>query len=242
MKTLAEEVPIAISINEISFSVMLASPYDLEDFVIGYLHSESVIKHNHDVHDIEVKSHQDAKLVNVTLANRCNEKWQRKQRQLKGASGCGLCGTESLELAFPPLPKLAPQTPFDIKLIDTLKNNLRDYQSQAEHTGALHAAFWLSKQGKIQACREDIGRHNALDKIIGHLLRANISANTGAALVTSRCGVELVQKAVLMGIPTLLSLASPSQLAVKMAEQSNLSLIHIPKQDAAYYLTGAKKR
>lgn len=241
MKSLVEEVPLAININGVNFAVMLASPFDLDDFVVGYLHSESIIESNIDIHDIEIERQDDALLLNVTIANRCSDKLKQRQRQLKGTSGCGLCGTESLSMAFPDLPKLAGATPFDIHLVSQIKPSLRQHQTQGADSGALHAAFWLSAQGEILACREDIGRHNALDKIIGYLLRKNIPAESGAALVTSRCGVELVQKAILMRIPTLLSLASPSNLAVKMAQSSNLQLIHIPKHDAPYFLSGASQ-
>ena len=241
MKSLVEEVPLAININDINFAVMLASPFDIEDFVVGYLHSESVIQFNHDVHDIDIHRQDDALLVNVTIANRCLHSFNQRQRRLKGTSGCGLCGTESLEMAFPELPKLPASSPFPIEVAATLKPQLREFQTQGAHSGALHAAFWLNHNGEIMACREDIGRHNALDKLIGHLLRQQISLSLGAILVTSRCGVELVQKAILIGVPTLLSLASPSQLAVKMAQQSNLQLIHIPKQDAPYYLSGVSQ-
>jgi len=235
---LVEEVPLAISINGINFAVMLASPFDIEDFVVGYLHSESVIKHNRDIHDINITAYQDALIVDVVIANRCLKQLKARQRQLKGTSGCGLCGSQSLELAFPELVLLPRSKIFDLSLAATLKPQLRQWQTHGANSGALHAAFWLNEKGNIQVCREDIGRHNALDKIIGHVKRRQINTANGAALVTSRCSVELVQKAILAQIPNLLSLASPSTLAVKLARQSNLNLIHIPRHDKPYVLSG----
>jgi len=237
-KQLVEEVPLAININGVNFAVMLASPFDIEDFVVGYLHSESVIKYNRDIHEINIEPHQDARIVDVTIANRCLEQLRSRQRQLKGTSGCGLCGSQSLEVAFPKLEALPNSAPFDLKLAAELKHQLRPWQIHGANSGALHAAFWLDKKAKIQFCREDIGRHNALDKIIGHVKRRQLDTTDSAVLVTSRCSVELVQKTVLARIPNLLSLASPSTLAVKLAQQSKLNLIHIPKHDAPYLLSG----
>lgn len=235
---LVEEIPIAININGISFSVMLASPHDIEDFVVGYLFSESVINQNVDIHDIDIQSIDDALQVEVTIANRCLEKLNSQKRELKGISGCGLCGTKALALAFPPLTALVTQPPINLSLVQQLKGKLRDWQILGQQSGALHAAFWLDQDLQIQFCREDIGRHNALDKTLGHLLRKNIDTTSGSLLVTSRCSVELVQKAIRAKVGHLISLASPSTLAVRMASSYNLQLVHIPKSDAPYYLAG----
>ena len=238
--SLVEEIPVAIVVNGISFAVMLASPFDIEDFVIGFLHSESVIKHNHDIHEIETEDQDDAKIVKITIANRCLNALNLKKRALKGATGCGLCGIQALAMAFPKLTPLNPHKPMALSKTLYLKHQLRDWQQRGRESGALHAAFWIDAEGRIQHCREDIGRHNALDKVIGLLLRNQRETTGGALLVTSRCSVELVQKTLLMGIENLISLASPSRLAVKMARQYGLTLIHIPKQDAPYYLAGGQ--
>ncbi len=236
---LAEEVALAININGISFAVMLASPYDIEDFIVGYLHSESIIKFNYDIHDINITYQADIRVVDVTLANRCLKPFKDKQRALKGTSGCGLCGSAALELAFPELPtiKTADKLEFDLTLLPAINEKLRDFQVLGQRSGALHGAFWLDDSGRIMACREDIGRHNALDKLIGHLIRSSISIDKGAILVTSRCGVELVQKTLLLGVSHLISLASPSTMALKLALKHNLKLIHLQKKDPPYYLT-----
>ena len=236
---LVDEVPLAIVVNGISFAVMLTSPFDIEDFVIGFLHSESVIRFNHDIHDIEIVAEGDAQIANVTLANRCFEQLNQKKRELKGVSGCGLCGTKALDMAFPTLEPIYNATPMSLDKVSTLKAHLREWQRHGYKSGALHAAFWIDKTGKILHCREDIGRHNALDKIIGLLIQNQTVTSAGAVLVTSRCSVELVQKTILAGVENLISLASPSTLAVKMAKAHGLVLIHIPKHDHPYYLTGA---
>ena len=235
---LVDEVPLAIAINDISYAVMLVSPMELEDFVVGFLHSESVIANDRDIHEIVIEPHANSMIANVTIANRCLAKLNETKRILKGTSGCGLCGTKALEQAFPDLAPLSPSKPFSLKKAKSLKNNLRQWQRHGRESGALHAAFWLDSQGNIVQCREDIGRHNALDKLIGYLLRCRPPTKGAAILVTSRCSVELVQKTILAGVENLISLASPSKLAVEMAQSHGLHLIHIPKRDQPYYLTG----
>jgi FdhD protein len=252
---LVEEVALAININDINFAVMLASPYDIEDFVVGYLHSETIIEHNRDIHDItqtkissvcaDQNDNTDSIEINVTIANRCFSRMQERKRQAKGTASCGLCGTEAIYTAFPNLSPLSSQVIYPLELIADIKPQLRSWQTLAKDSGALHAAFWLDESGEILMCGEDIGRHNALDKLIGALLRSsslklddtNQDFRTkGAILVTSRCGVELVQKCILFGASNLISLASPSTMAAAMAQSHNLNLIHVPKHDSPYLI------
>lgn len=235
---LVAEHPVAIEINQVSYAVMLCSPHNLEEFVIGFLFSNLVVAHNRDIHDINISQQDKAYIVNVTVANRCLVNLQQRQRQLKGTTGCGLCGTESLAHAFPSLPKLPSilgmSAPMSSSLVG-LRKNLSKWQTLAKNSGALHAAFWLNNLGQIVTCREDIGRHNALDKLIGYLLKNNVDSRQGAVLITSRCSVELVQKTILVGAPILISLASPSQFAVDLAGEHNLLLVQIPKHDQPIY-------
>lgn len=243
---LVEECPVAIEINDIAYAVMLCTPEHLDQFVIGFLLTEQVIAHNHDVHEILFETHTTPNspivsvIAKVTVANRCAKNLLAKQRRLKGATGCGVCGKTSLQEALPSMPTSTPQhvatTPswFDTNYstLLTLRRDLPQHQIIAKQSGALHAAFWLDEQGKVVFCLEDIGRHNALDKLIGQLLMARIDPSSGAVLMTSRCSVELVQKVIVAQIPTLLSLSSPSQTAVNLARQHQLSLVHLPKYDA----------
>lgn len=234
LANLVAEYPVAIELNQVSYAVMLCTPHDLEDFVIGFLFSEQIIQHNRDIHEIEINAINQAYVVAITLANRTTAKLSQRQRQLKGTTGCGLCGAQSLAVAFPQLPKIKVSKCWIDKhraQLPKLRSLLPQYQTIAEHSGALHAAFWLDNNGDIKVCREDIGRHNALDKLLGYLIRHNIPLQEGALLVTSRCSVELVQKAIIAKASTLLSLASPSQLAVNVAKQHGLTLVHIPKTD-----------
>lgn len=227
---LVEEVAVSININGINHAVMMATPDDLDDFAVGFLFCESIIGHNHDVHDIRVSPAEHGFVLDVTIANRCLARLQLRRRRLTGATGCGICGVEAVEQAFPALRPLPLTPPLDVALLAELRPQIAQWQLKGQHSGALHAALALDEQGQILHCREDIGRHNALDKLIGLLLRQTLPCDT--LVVTSRCGSELVQKAALFGARHLVCLASPSQLAVRLALKYNLNVIHIPKFDA----------
>lgn len=227
---LVEEVAVSININGINHAVMMATPDDLDDFAIGFLFCESIIEHNHDVHDIRVASAEHGFVLDVTIANRCMAQLQLRRRRLTGVTGCGICGVEAVEQAFPPLPSLPLTPPLDGGLLAGLRPQITRWQLKGQQYGALHAALALDAEGRILHCREDIGRHNALDKLIGLLLRQHSACDT--LVVTSRCGSELVQKAARFGARHLICLASPSQLAVRLALKYNLNVVHIPKFDA----------
>lgn len=238
MPQVVEEIAAAISINQVNYAVMMITPDNIEDFVVGFLFSESIIEHAHDVHDIEFASHPLGLNINIKLSNRCMHTLAVKQRSLKGTSGCGICGSQALEHAFPDIAKLTSSTPYTIAQPQQFKQTLKRHQLKAQVSGALHAAFWLDQNNQVLACREDIGRHNALDKIIGVIKTQKCTSadlTQHALLVTSRCSAELIQKAVKIAVPTLISLASPSTLAIRLAEQYKLNLIHIPKRDDLIY-------
>ncbi len=244
--TLAEEVPTAIEINGISFAVMMLSPHDFENFVHGFLFTEGIVDNIHDIHGIDVKTSKLGVTVECELANRCVQRLQHRVRALKGAGGCGICGTQALEQVFPTLSSVASvnthissdKTTIPAKSghqinhsLHGLRSRLDEFQDKAQLSGAMHAAFWLDDMYRVLYCQEDIGRHNALDKLIGLLRQRETDATTGAILITSRCGAELVHKVVRYGVATLISLASPSALALEMANQYGVRLIHIPKTD-----------
>ena len=227
---LVEEVAVSVNINGINHAVMMATPDDLDDFAIGFLFGEGIIGGNHDVHDIQSTSSEQGAVLDITIANRCLAALGRRKRRLAGASGCGICGVEAIEHALPELIPLTPGAPLDPARLRDLRERIAPWQNKARQSGALHAALALDDRGEILACREDIGRHNALDKLIGMQLRQPVQAAT--LVITSRCGSELIHKAVQFGAAHLISLASPSQLAVRLALKYNLTLIHVPRSDA----------
>jgi FdhD protein len=235
--TLVEETPLAISVNGIAYAVMMVTPVNLNEFVIGFALSEGIIEHLSDIRDINteiIKSQLDIESVsiNVEVSSRRFVHFKQKKQTHLGATGCGLCGIESLTQAIPILAKLIPSQPVKSNELISLRSQLGKHQILGQKTGAIHAALLISPDNKIICCMEDIGRHNALDKIIGYALKNAINLHDHNVLMSSRCSTELVQKAVRVGLSHLTHLASPSTLAVKLARHYGLTLIHLPKQDA----------
>jgi FdhD protein len=238
LNELVEEAAVSVNINGINHAVMMVTPDDLDDFAIGFLFAEGIIQGNQDVHEIQVTASEYGVVLDVTIANRCLAALNQRKRRLTGATGCGICGVEAIEHALPALTPLVPQTPPAATTLVNLRERIAPWQCKARQSGALHAALALDAYGEIVACREDIGRHNALDKLIGMQLRQPTRHAT--LVITSRCGSELIHKAVQFGAAHLISLASPSQLAVRLALKYNLNLIHVPRFDAPVYYSHAR--
>ncbi|MFU2326654.1 formate dehydrogenase accessory sulfurtransferase FdhD [Pseudomonas sp. NFX98] len=229
---LAEEVALAIAYNGISQAVMLVTPTDLEDFIVGFSLGSGIIEDATDIYDLQLSGSGSAQYAQVTIANRAFWNLKLQRRQLAGTSGCGLCGVEAVEQALPDL-KVLPGAPLPpAEWLDGLRQRIGAFQPLGQYSGAVHAAVFMNGQGELLLGREDIGRHNALDKLIGGLVRQNISTVGGLAIVTSRCSLELIQKVLRAGIQTLVSLSSPTGLAVQWARRHNLNLIHLPQKNA----------
>ena len=229
---LASEAALAISYNGISHSVMMVSPSDLEDFIYGFSLSAGLIDSLDDIYDISLQQHDSAISADVQVSNRAFWALKQQRRTLAGNSGCGLCGVEALEQALPQLQNLPPSPLPAPAHLQGLRQRIQTAQTMARHSGAVHAALFVDAQGQIRLCREDIGRHNALDKLLGALHRDGQDLRQGFAVVTSRCSLELIHKALRAGIGTLVSLSAPTSLSVQWARQHNLNLIHIPQQSA----------
>ena len=229
---LATEAALAISYNGISHSVMMVSPSDLEDFIYGFSLSAGLIDSFDEIYDIRLQQHDRAISAEVQISNRAFWALKQQRRTLAGNSGCGLCGVEALEQALPQLQSLTPSPLPAAAHLQGLRQRIQTVQPRARHSGAVHAALFVDGQGQIRLCREDIGRHNALDKLLGALHREGENLRQGFAVVTSRCSLELIHKALRAGIGTLVSLSAPTTLSVQWARQHNLNLIHLPQQSA----------
>ncbi|MGY1889818.1 formate dehydrogenase accessory sulfurtransferase FdhD [Pseudomonas sp. SDT291_1_S447] len=229
---LAEEVALAIAYNGISQAVMLVTPTDLEDFIVGFSLGSGIIIDASDIYDLQLTGAGSAQYAQVTIANRAFWNLKQQRRQMAGTSGCGLCGVEAVEQALPDL-KVLPGAPLPpIEWLDGLRQRISAFQPLGQYCGAVHAAVFMNASGELLLGREDIGRHNALDKLIGGLIRQKISTEGGLAIVTSRCSLELIQKVLRAGIQTLVSLSAPTGLAVQWARRHNLNLIHLPQKSA----------
>lgn len=223
-KDLPEEVAVALVYNGTTQAVMMATPADIVDFAYGFTISEGIATLK-EAGEVEVASHDLGIEARLWLPPGREAALAARRRALVGAVGCGLCGIDSLEAATRALPRLSGGgTSMTRDQACAALVSLRDWQPLHDATRAVHAAaFWLPDAGIVMA-REDVGRHNALDKLIGALARAGIALCTGAVLLTSRLSVEMVQKTVMAGCPVLLSVSAPTAHAVRLADQAGLTL------------------
>ena len=229
---LAEEVALAIAYNDISQAVMLVTPADLEDFIVGFSLGSGIISDISDIYDLQLSGTGSAQYAQVQICSRAFWNLKQQRRQLAGTSGCGLCGVEAVEQALPDLTVLAGAPLPPAAWLEGLRQRISAFQPLGQYSGAVHAAVFMNSQGELLLGREDIGRHNALDKLIGALVRQRIPTTGGVAIVTSRCSLELIQKVLRAGIQTLVSLSSPTGLALQWARRHNLNLIHLPQKSA----------
>jgi FdhD protein len=228
---LAEEVPVALVFNGISHAVMLASPSDLEDFALGFALTEGLIDSPAELYGVDVMAPTSEGLsLQLEVSSACAWRLKERRRTLAGRTGCGLCGTDSLSQVRRALPR-APDVRVGAGAIARAQRDLRVHQALQQITGATHAAAWCSLDGAIRLVREDIGRHNALDKLIGALVRAGEDASRGFALITSRASFEMVQKAAAAGIGALAAVSAPTALAVRAASELNLALAGFVRGD-----------
>lgn len=225
---LAEECALAIAYNGLSQAVMMISPADLEDFAVGFSLANGFIDSLDDIYDIRLLGRGSARRAELEISSRAFWRLKQQRRQLPGTSSCGLCGVEALEHALPRLPVMPASALPPSSWLQDLRQRIEAFQPLGRDCGAVHAALFMGANGEISLGREDIGRHNALDKLIGAMARSGCVADGGLAIVTSRCSLELVHKVQRAGIPTLVSLSSPTGLAAQWAQRHNLNLIHLP--------------
>ncbi|HWL29230.1 MAG TPA: formate dehydrogenase accessory sulfurtransferase FdhD [Burkholderiaceae bacterium] len=222
---LACEVPVALEYNGISHATMLATPCDLEDFLVGFSFTEGIIRTAGDVYDIDIVQQDNGVVVQARIASACLNELKLRRRNLAGRSGCGLCGIESLSEVRRTLPALPPRPQsVSASAIASACHQLRARQPLHLETGATHAAGWADRHGNLLAVREDVGRHNALDKLIGLLLREGHDTSDGLAVISSRASFEMVQKAAAAGMPALIAVSAPTTYAVDMANELNVFL------------------
>jgi len=232
----AVEVPVALSYNGVSHTVMLASPSDLDDFALGFSLTEGIIESPREMRDLEIAVTDKGVVVQMTIASERFETLKDRRRSMAGRTGCGLCGAEGLDQVVRLLPRVSATTRFTPDAIQRAAGELGGWQTLQRETGATHAAAWFDGAGKIKALREDVGRHNALDKLIGALAVTRTDFAEGAFLVTSRASYEMVQKSVSAGVGLLAAVSAPTALAIERAEDWNLTLVGFvrPGSSVAY--------
>jgi FdhD protein len=230
---LAEETPIALVYNGVSHAVMMASPADLEDFAVGFSVSEGIADDKSDIGAIEPFVVEDGIEVRIELSSRAFWRLKERRRTLAGRTGCGLCGVDSLEQTVRVMQPVSSALKVSLDAIHRALDNLPEAQTNNRATRSMHAAAFATPQGELKLVREDVGRHNALDKLIGGLLRGGIDPASGVCLITSRCSYEMVQKAVVTGFPILAAVSAPTLMARRLAEAHNLTLIALARHDSA---------
>jgi FdhD protein len=227
------EAPIAIEYNGIGYAVMMATPIDLEDYAVGFSMSEGLVSHTDDILAIDAHKADLGWILRIQVPQENAAKVFARARQRVSESSCGLCGMDNLEEVMRPLPRITAQIAVADAAIFSALSALRSHQTLNAQTGSAHAAAFCATDGAILMIREDVGRHNALDKLIGALARGNIDSSAGFIILTARCSLELVQKAILANCPMLVTISAATDLAIDMAKKSGLRLISLARADSA---------
>ena len=227
----SEEVPVALEFNGISHAVMLATPCDLEDFALGFGISEGIFTSAADLYGCDVVDGSLGITVRMDVSSRSFNTLKHRRRTLAGRTGCGVCGVESLAQVVRAVPVIASEAQFQVAAMVKAMQSMRHQQTLNQLTGSMHAAAWCNADGEIAVLREDVGRHNALDKLIGALASAALATENGFIAVTSRASIEMVQKAATAGVPLMAAISAPTQLAVNTAQLAGMTLVGLVRQD-----------
>lgn len=221
----AEEVPIALVYNGRPHLVMMGTPADLEDFAVGFTLTEEIVGEPSQITRLEVVRHARGIELLLDIPAEAGERVANRGRRLAGRTGCGLCGVETIDEAIRESRRVAPLTPIPVEALWRAEAALPGLQRWNNETGSLHAAAWATLEGQLEIVREDVGRHNALDKVIGALARSGRTTDAGFLVVTSRASYEMVQKATVAGVRLLAAVSRPTGLAIRLAQASGLTLV-----------------
>ncbi|KDR33099.1 MULTISPECIES: formate dehydrogenase accessory sulfurtransferase FdhD [Caballeronia] len=235
-----QEWPVALVFNGISHAVMMCTPRDLEAFAVGFSMTEGIVERGSDIHDIEVYLRDDGVAlphaeVHLQVVQRAFASLKDKRRALAGRTGCGVCGIESIDL-LDLQPERVPETGFLNRLapdaIERAARELPAHQQLTKLTGGLHAAAWCDENGAVRYAFEDVGRHNALDKLIGQLILRREDTTQGFVFLSSRASYELVRKSARVGVPMIATISAPTSLAISIAMQAGLRLVSFARENS----------
>jgi len=230
-RVLPEEVPVALTYDGTTHAVMMASPSDLEDFAIGFSLTEGKVADPSEIAELEIVTHANGIEARMWLAPVAARRTVERRRAILGPTGCGLCGVDSLEAAVPEVPAVGAGPSLTAAEIAAAVASLRPAQPLNAQAHALHAAgFWTPARGLV-AAREDVGRHNALDKLVGALVREGVDAGEGVVVLTSRLSVEMVQKVAALGAAVVAAVSAPTALALRTAEAAGITVIGVARDD-----------
>jgi FdhD protein len=225
VETVAEETPVALVYNGIPHAVMMATPQDLEDFALGFSMTEELIAAPADLHSVECVRYSQGIEIQAMVAPEREAEIAARTRRLTGRTGCGICGADSVASVLKTLHPVNASVTIREAAVPAAMASLVSHQTLNAAAGAVHAAGWAGLEGTIELVREDVGRHNALDKLIGALLRRGTDPAAGFVVVTSRASFEMVQKTTLFGAPLMAAVSGPTGLAIRIAQQAGLTLV-----------------
>ncbi|HEX3123173.1 MAG TPA: formate dehydrogenase accessory sulfurtransferase FdhD [Rhodanobacteraceae bacterium] len=237
----AEEIPVAFVYNERPHAVMLATPADLEDFALGFSLSEAIIADVGEFEGVEVAPALAGIELRITVPESRAAALDQRVRQLTGRTGCGLCGAQTLDAAVRHPPPVADPFSIESAGLNRALGELQRGQTINSVTGATHAAAWATSDGRVTLVREDVGRHNALDKLIGAMQREHVNATQGFLVVTSRASYEMVMKSATVGVGIIAAISAPTALAIALAQEANVTLIGFARPDGYSVYTHAQR-
>lgn len=238
---IAVEVPVALEYNGISHVVMLASPADLEDFALGFSLSEGIIAQSSELYGCEAELTDQGWLLHLDIASERFVALKERRRNLAGRTGCGLCGTESLSQVARCSTTVEHRFHFTEDAVLNGMWAMQALQPMQKQSGATHAAAWMNAQGQVELVREDVGRHNALDKLIGALAKQKQDFSAGVLLITSRASYEMVQKAAIMNVGVIAAISAPTSFAVELAQQAGVTLLGFMRDQSYVVYTHADR-
>jgi FdhD protein len=240
-RSIPEETAVALTYNGGTYAVMMTTPRDLEDFAVGFSLSEGIISSSADIDSLDIVPLDEGVELRMWLTEPKADRLRERRRHIAGPTGCGLCGIESIAEAIRPAAVIGSGGQFSPEQIMVAMQSLPSHQKLNIETRAVHAAAFWSTTGGIVALREDVGRHNALDKLSGALARASVVAGEGIILLSSRISVELVQKSAAIGAPVMVSVSAPTALAVRMADAAGITLAAIARADGFEVFTHPRR-
>ena len=226
----AEEQPVQLCYQGIPHVVLLATPADLEDLAVGFTLTEAIVEHPGEIRSVELQRPGGALTVRVDIAAERFSEVLKRQRNLTGRTGCGVCGAETIDQAIRRPPPVGAGPSVGVAELDAVVGELASRQPLNDLTGSVHAAAWVVPGAGIRLLREDVGRHNALDKVIGALLREGTDPAGGYLVVTSRASYEMVQKSATAGVAFLAAVSAPTGLAIRLAQDCGMTLVGFARQ------------